>query len=57
MAALVPDKNNLFINPYNFVSTTSRVDRTTPSQGNKTGYINRLFLSGTSAAIMLPPYL
>ena len=40
MAALVPDKNNLFINPYNFVSTTSRVDRTTPSQGNKTGYIS-----------------
>lgn len=40
MAALVPDKNNLFINPYNFVSTTSRVDRTAPSQGNKTGYIS-----------------
>lgn len=40
MAALIPDNNNLFINPYNFVSTTSRVDRTVPSQGNKTGYIS-----------------
>lgn len=40
MAALVPDNNNLFINPYNFVSTTSIVDRTSLSQGNRTGYIS-----------------
>ncbi len=40
MAALIPDSNNLFINPYNFVSTTSKVDRTALSQGDRTGYIS-----------------
>lgn len=44
MAKLVPDNNNLFINPYNFVPLTSKVERTQAGAGeegrNLTGYIS-----------------
>lgn len=40
MGALVQDKNNLFINPYNFVSMTSKVKRDFKADGELTGYIS-----------------
>lgn len=40
MGALVQDKNNLFINPYNFVSMTSKVKRDLKYEEKLTGYIS-----------------
>ena len=37
---LNPNYDNMFINPYNFVRTTSKVERTEAKKGDLTGYIS-----------------
>lgn len=50
MATLTPDKNNLFINPYTFISKTSRVIREESSKGDLSGVIDcRLIVKGELA--------
>ena len=40
MATLTPNNNVKFINPYNFISKTSAVDRSEKEKGSLTGYIS-----------------
>ncbi len=50
MATLTPDMDNMFINPYNFVSKTSRVERSEPIKGNLSGTIScKLIVKGELA--------
>ena len=50
MAALIPDNSKLFINPYNFVSTTPQVKREPPGNGDLTGLIScRVIVKGELA--------
>ena len=51
MAALQPDFGDLFINPYNFVTKTSHVERQMPQKGTLTGCISCRIIARSPVAL------